>query len=83
MIISTFRITKEKKLYEKNDFKTIMAQRREQLERKLPTFKTLIYPKFDYDSIIAICEPQHALEKLAMESLEILIKSVPVLIIQA
>lgn len=83
MIISTFRIPKEKKLYEKNDFKTIMAQRREQWERKLPTFKILIYPKFDYDSIITICEPQHALEKLAMESFEVLIKSVPVLIIQA
>ena len=83
MIISTFRIPKEKKLYEKNDFKTIMVQRREQLERKLPIFKILIYRKFDYDSIITICEPQHALEKLAMESLEILIKSVPVLIIQA
>ena len=83
MIISTFRIPKEKKLYEKNDFKTIMVQRREQLERKLPIFKILIYRKFDYDSIITICEPQHALEKLALESLEILIKSVPVLIIQA
>ena len=39
MIISTFRIPKEKTLYEINDFKTIMVQRREQLERKLPTFK--------------------------------------------
>lgn len=44
MIIRTFRIPKENKLYdhEKTNFKTIMVQRREQLERKLPTFKILI-----------------------------------------
>lgn len=51
--------------------------------KKASYIQNINYPKFDYDSIITICEPQHALEKLAMESFEILIKSVPVLIIQA